>query len=162
MNVNFLGENISLRPTNLSDAKKSAQWMNDSEVIKFLGISGVVTAVSRKIFLSKMLRSKNEKNFSIIEKKTGEYIGNIYIYNIHWKKRNAEVGIFIGEKRAWGKGYGTEAIELIKAYAFEDLNFCKLYLSTYEENVGAIKSYKKAGFIEKRKKENLLFFELIH
>ena len=59
----------------------------------------------------------------------------------------------------WGRGYGTDAIEIIKKYAFDKLGLCKLYLSTYVENIVAIKCYQKAGFKEKEEKDNLLFFE---
>ncbi len=159
MNYLLAGVQVKLRPTKITDAEKSARWLNDLGVKKFLGMTSPVTKESREKFLIKRLRSQNEKNFSIIEIDSGEYVGNVYLYNIDFNKKKAEVGIFIGEKNVWGKGYGTDAIEIIKKYAFDKLGLCKLYLSTYVENIAAIKCYQKAGFKEKEEKDNLLFFE---
>jgi RimJ/RimL family protein N-acetyltransferase len=162
MNYSLLGKRIGLRPTQLSDAEKSAQWLNDPLIKKFIDITKTVTTESRRTFLEQKLQNKNEKNFSLILRNSGDYIGNIYLYNIDWEEKQAEIGIFIGEKDFLGKGYGTDAIELIKKYAFGDLKLSSLNLSTYTENIGAIKCYQKAGFKQTQKKDNLLFFELIN
>ncbi|MBU7025134.1 MAG: GNAT family N-acetyltransferase, partial [Theionarchaea archaeon] len=66
--------------------------------------------------------------------------------------RKAELGIFIGEKKYWGKGYGTEAVRLGLKLAFEALNLNKVYLRAFINNKRAQKCYEKAGF----KKEGIL------
>jgi RimJ/RimL family protein N-acetyltransferase len=162
MNYSWIGTNIRLRPTQIEDAEKSSHWLNDPLIQKFLGISKPITPESRKKFLKMKLENETEKNFSIIVKNTNEYIGNVYLYNIDQQKAQAEVGIFIGEKSQWGQGFATEAIGIIIQYAFHNINLKKVYLSTLEDNVAAIKCYQKAGFQQTQKKDNLLFFELIN
>lgn len=56
------------------------------------------------------------------------------------------VGIGIGDPDYWGKGYGTEAMQLILRYAFMELNLHRVSLNVFEYNERAIKSYLKAGF----------------
>jgi RimJ/RimL family protein N-acetyltransferase len=89
--------------------------------------------------------------FSILiidELSLGKHIGNCGLHNIDWKNRVTEVGIMIGEKEYQGKGYGTEAMELLLKYGFETVNLNRIQLHVYDFNIRAIKSYTKIGFIE--------------
>jgi RimJ/RimL family protein N-acetyltransferase len=58
------------------------------------------------------------------------------------------VGIFIGEKSYWNRGYGEEALRLLMDYAFNLLNLNNLMLNVYAFNSRAINCYKKIGFKE--------------
>ncbi len=60
--------------------------------------------------------------------------------------RNTEVGISIGAKEWWNKGYGSEAMELMVKYGFETLNMHRVWLRVFERNKRAIRSYEKVGF----------------
>lgn len=73
-------------------------------------------------------------------------IGSVYLRDIDREAGTAEYGVFIGEEKALGKGYGTEAAKLMLAYGFEKLGLQKIYLRLLEDNAGARKSYEKAGF----------------
>ncbi len=82
-----------------------------------------------------------------------EYIGTIELYNL--TKNTGTLGIIIGERNYWGKGYGPEAIHAILHYAFELLNLDTVRLNTFADNVRAQSSFKKVGFVEfKRIKNN--------
>ena len=85
----------------------------------------------------------------IIEEKSAQNsvpIGSVYLQNIDYENNNAEYGIFIGEDYARGKGYGTECAKLILTFAFEAMGLHKVYLRVLGDNIGAQKSYTKAGF----------------
>lgn len=75
-----------------------------------------------------------------------EEIGSVYLRDIDREAGTAEYGIFIGEKEAFGHGYGTAAAKLALAYGFETLHLQKIFLRLLEDNEGARKSYEKAGF----------------
>ena len=65
--------------------------------------------------------------------------------------------ITIGEKDAWGQGYGTETAELMLRHAFERLGLHRVSLSVFAFNERAIRSYQKAGFrIEGRLREAII------
>lgn len=55
-------------------------------------------------------------------------------------------GIFIGDKKYWGKGYGTDAMRVLVKFIFEQMNIHKVKLNVYSFNERAIKSYEKCGF----------------
>ena len=57
-----------------------------------------------------------------------------------------ELGIVIGEKEFWGKGYATEAIKLMASYAFDTLNLHKITAGCYVSNEGSKRAFQKAGF----------------
>ena len=52
----------------------------------------------------------------------------------------------LATRRAWGKGYGTEATRLMVAHAFETLNLNRVWLTVYEYNPRGVRAYEKAGF----------------
>ncbi len=73
-------------------------------------------------------------------------IGSAQIDTINWHHRRAEIAIVLGEPAEWGKGYGTEAIQLITRFAFDELNLEKLVGEAIAANVGSIRAMGKAGY----------------
>ena len=96
--------------------------------------------------------------FAIILKEKGLHIGNCGLHKIDYCDSCCEMGIFIGEKKYWDKGYGSETIDLVKNYVFGLLNILRIYLNVYEYNQRAIKVYKNCGFrIKKILRKDHLF-----
>jgi len=83
-----------------------------------------------------------------------ELIGMISCYNIDRHRGTGELGIYLGEKAAWGQGYGTDALIAFLGHLFRNLGFESVYLHTYESNARAQRSYLRAGFemVEKRRR----------
>ena len=81
-----------------------------------------------------------------IETLEGVHIGNIGLHAIDWKDRGAELGIVIGEKAYWGRGYGTGATRALLRVAFEEMNLHRVYLRVDADNVRGIHCYEKCGF----------------
>jgi len=77
-----------------------------------------------------------------------ELIGNIGFVNLDLINKVGELGIFIGNKDYWGKGYGMEAIQLLLDFGFNMLNLHNVYLRVFSFNKPAINCYKKIGFKE--------------
>ncbi len=75
------------------------------------------------------------------------HIGFIGLFDFAWNHGEAMVGIGIGERPFWGKGYGTDAMQVILRYAFTELNLWRVSLDVFEYNPRAIRSYEKAGFV---------------
>ena len=143
------GKNIYLREVRITDADENYyNWMNDNEVTKYLE-SRFYPQSKEKI--EEYIRSINDNpNYvflAIIEKKSNTHIGNIKLGRINWFHRLADVGLIIGEKTAWGKGYATEAIKLVTEYAFRKLNLHKLAAGCCKENIASEKAFKKNGYI---------------
>lgn len=100
----------------------------------------------------------NAQIFAIVDADNDKLIGNCSIFRINERNRKAEVGIFIGDKNYWSKGYGTEALSLLIDYAFNVLNLNNIMLEVFGYNKRAINSYKKVGFKEiGRRREAIIF-----
>ncbi len=78
----------------------------------------------------------------------GEYIGRCGLYNIDRTARHAELGIGIGPREYWGRGYGREAVALLLDYAFRLRNLRRVWLEVHGENERGIRAYKACGFAE--------------
>ena len=84
--------------------------------------------------------------YSIIDIGTDELIGNCGFINIDHLNQTAEVGIFIGNKNYWNRGYGTEALSLLMDYGFKALKFHNIGLRVFSFNERAKRAYEKIGF----------------
>ena len=94
------------------------------------------------------VKSKLEENalcFSMIEKDTGDFIGNIEKMEIN--NNIGELGISITAAKQ-DKHYGTESIKALLKYAYEELNLDGMELNVYATNPKAIHCYEKVGFIK--------------
>jgi RimJ/RimL family protein N-acetyltransferase len=69
------------------------------------------------------------------------------------------VGIGIGEREFWSKGYGTDAMKVIQRFAFQELNVRRVALVTFGYNPRAVRSYEKAGFVHEGRAREYLWRE---
>jgi RimJ/RimL family protein N-acetyltransferase len=143
------GYGLLLREVRPEDAgKRYYNWMNDEDITGYTESRFYPYSLDQiKQYVQKMDGSRDAVFLAIIEKESGKHIGNIKIGNINWIHRVADVGIIIGEKQCWGKGYATGAIRLVCDYALNKLNLHKLWAGCYENNIGSIKAFTKAGFV---------------
>ena len=144
------GTKTYLRPLEMDDVSKSyVGWLNDPEVNGFLESRFLKqTKTTVKKYVSAIKKDKNYLFLAIVIKDGGKHIGNIKLGPINKVHGFAEIGILIGDKSSWGKGYATEAIKLLVNHAFKNLGLRKLTAGCYETNVGSIKAFQKAGFLE--------------
>ncbi len=145
-NPYLVGAHVYLRPVETDEAPRIAPWFNDPEVTRFMRRFRPMSIAEEVDFLQKMRSSDTELALAIALRETDDLIGIIGLNNIDARNRHAALGIGIGEKQFWGKGYGTEATGLVIRYAFQTLNLNRLWLHVYEFNTRAIRVYEKLGF----------------
>ncbi len=85
-------------------------------------------------------------NFAI--ETDGQMIGVCSLFNRDDTAQTAELGITIGDKAYWGRGYGREAVELLVNYGFQMLNLRRIWLKVHGRNERAIRAYAAVGFVE--------------
>lgn len=78
----------------------------------------------------------------------GVFIGTCGLFNVSELGHTCELGIGIGDKAYWGKGYGREAVALLVEYAFRYRNWRKVWLGVWGNNERAIRAYRACGFVE--------------
>ena len=152
----MIGKKCYLSPIDENDAEKFTEWLNDLEMTQYLSAMypRIINVQNEKGFLEKLAK---EHNYSIIDLKSNELLGNCGFTNIDHINQTSEVGIFIGKKDYWNKGYGTEALSLLMDYGFKALNLHNIFLRVVSFNERGIHAYKKIGFKEMgRKRESVL------
>jgi RimJ/RimL family protein N-acetyltransferase len=145
------GERVRLRATERDDVKKFYVWVNDPDVTKYLSLYLPMSTVDEENWFDAMTRRDQSEKTLVIEMRDGEnwkVIGNCGVFGIDPVNRFGELGIMLGEKDEWNKGYGTETMILLLRHCFDTLNLNRTYLQVYADNARAIRSYEKAGFVE--------------
>jgi RimJ/RimL family protein N-acetyltransferase len=147
----FMGKLVRL--TALEPEKASelfSKWNRDSEYARMLDSDAARLWSAKKVkeWIEKELDEEDFFFFGIHSIADDRLIGFIDIYKPDWKNGDGMVGIGIGEREYWGKGYGTEAMRLFLQYAFLELNLRRVSLTFFEYNSRGYRSYLKAGFKE--------------
>lgn len=154
----LMGRKLYLRPLLASDlTERYLSWLNDAEVTRYVEAGSFpVTKGDLEEYCQNMKHSRTNLVFAIVDRKKGVHIGNIKLGGINWIHRFGDLGILIGDKKYWSKGYGEEACRLLLEYAFGRLNLNKIILGSYATHIAALKTYSKVGFkIEGRMKKML-------
>lgn len=130
--------------------KHFADWNRDSEFKRLLDTDAprLHSAKTVKAWLEKELEKTGNTMywFTIRAAADNQLLGDINLDVVGWNARDAYAGLGIGPRDFWGKGYGTEAMNLILQYAFTEVNLRRVTLTVFEYNLRAIRSYEKAGF----------------
>jgi RimJ/RimL family protein N-acetyltransferase len=146
------GELVRLSAVDHEELGKAyAAWNQDSELTRFLDARMVSMRSAKTIssFFEKELGdvSPAQHYFTIRSLEDNRLLGDINLDVINnWGSRDAFVGLGIGDRGDWGKGYGTDAMKIILRFAFTEVNLRRVTLTVFEYNPRAIRSYEKTGF----------------
>ncbi|MDP9222942.1 MAG: GNAT family N-acetyltransferase, partial [Actinomycetota bacterium] len=143
------GEKVTLRALEEEDLPALAAWANDLE-IEVLGGGDPPTpkSVARVRVEHERRQAESPADVSFAIEADGKLIGMISLFRVDTTARTSELGIVIGERAYWGKGYGRDAIRTVVDYAFRHRNFQRVWLTVTENNGRAVNAYKRCGFIE--------------
>jgi RimJ/RimL family protein N-acetyltransferase len=145
--VKFLvGEKVYLRPIEKEDLKYVCKWVNDPEIRGKMGETLPMNMTRANEWFEKAVKDKDRVWFIIVAKETGQVIGEGGFLRIYHPWRSSDISIILGEKSAWGKGYGSEAMALMLDYGFGHLNLHRISLGVFAFNETAIRFYERAGF----------------
>lgn len=136
---------MTLRPPDPADAQRFVTWLADEEATHYLDGTNVTTSLEQEQEWYRTMSQSSTDVYWIIEAE-GRPIGRTGIRQIDWRNRHGHTSTFIGDRSAWDKGYGTEAMELRTLYAFTHLNLHKLTTSTYMDNERSKRALTKAGY----------------
>ena len=155
------GELVRLGALDADELSKAfTRWGRDSEYSRLLS-SNAPRLQSQKA-VQKWLEHEIEEQtvnqywFSIRALADDKLLGDIDLFVYNWIGRDAFVGLGIGEREFWGKGYGTDVMRVILRYAFTEVNLNRVTLNVFEYNPRAIRSYEKAGFSHEGRERKFL------
>jgi RimJ/RimL family protein N-acetyltransferase len=143
-----VGSKIKLREKKLSDARKDYQWQTTPELVRLDATPPLKISFSQYLLdYTSFLRHLNPiRRAFAIETFYGKHIGNCVYYNINEAKEEAELGIMIGDRDYWNKGYGTDVVNTLINHVFRETNLERIYLKTLDWNQRAQKCFQNCGF----------------
>lgn len=150
---------IALRELQRGDlAGRWYTWLNDAAVTRWQN-KGILpnTREKQTAYFEAVSNSSSDVVLAIIHRKSGTHIGNVGLHRIDWVHRSAEIGIMVGEKKFWGKGYGRQAWQLMTEYAFKKLNLHRLFAWILEENLPSLKAAEASGFRKEGRIRDVLY-----
>jgi RimJ/RimL family protein N-acetyltransferase len=147
----FRGDLVRLGGDNPATiAEAFTRWNRDSEYLRLLDDepAQLHSVKGNQEWLEKEFETGDKLKFffTIHTLDDDRMIGFTGLWIEDWNHRHAWVGIGLGEREYWGRGYGTDAMRLTVRYAFDELDLQRVSLSVFEYNPRAIRSYEKAGF----------------
>ena len=107
-------------------------WQTDPELVKLDAAPLLTITFPQYIafYLSELRHPSQKRQAFAIETLEGEHIGNCSYYDINEKKGEAQLGIMIGNREYWNKGYGTETVTTLLSHIFNNTDFKRVYLKT--------------------------------
>lgn len=147
----IVGQKVRLRAIERADLARFVVWLNDAEVRRGISQSFPVSQVLEERWFDSMLElAREEQPFAVDVRRGRRWIhaGSCGLFRFDRQARSAELGIMLGEKTLWGRGYGTDTMRILVRHGFDTLNLNRIYLRVYESNLRAMRVYDRLGFRE--------------
>jgi len=158
-NAYLIGEKVYLRPLEESDVPGFYGFLADPDVRRTLVIRATVVTESSSREYVRGAAARRDQLFAIVTRDDDVHIGNAGIHDIDAVNQRAELGLVIGRKEVWGRGYGTEAARLVCRHGFATLNLHRISLSCYAINERGLALYRRVGFREEGRRREHVFIE---
>lgn len=155
----LIGEKVDLRAVEPADFELLWQWLNNPEVMRYWGRPGNTESMPEVARREQEQASRGNSRKYIVQTKDGRPIGQIDYYDLDWQARSAWVSIMIGDQNHWGGGYGSDAMRTLLRYLFRELALHRVTLTAHENNVRAIRSYEKNGFVREGVLRDWMYFD---
>jgi len=135
---------VYLRQAMEADVPALTQWVGDMEVMKHVTMR-TFTLEEEYTWFRAMKDNVDERVFLICLSESDQLIGSCGIHNVR-NPTTVGIGLFIGDRTQWGKGYGTEAVQLLLDHIRKECCVPRVWLRVDTVNQPAIRCYEKCGF----------------
>lgn len=142
----LIGKKVYLRPFGKGDLLYIQKWSKDTEIRKLTGEVAPINRAEAEKFYKELRADKNRVWFVIVLKRGNQVIGEAGLLRIFRPWRCMDMSIIIGEKDAWGKGYGTDVGRLLLDYAFKRLGLHRVSVGVVSFNARALRFWEGLGF----------------
>lgn len=156
--MTYVGDLVTLRRQDAADAAHHHRWFNDPDVRRRLGprypmsLAQVTKRVTQEATFA-------DTRFGVVANDTGTLVGYTALRGATPENRDAELDLVIGERAAWGRGYGTEATRLTCRFGFDRMGLHRVHLWVVADHAAAIRVYERVGFVREAVARDRMFRE---
>lgn len=131
-----------------------SKWTHDADFMRLMELkpirplSAEMVKKSYEAIEKEMDEDKNLFYFAIQTRENNQFIGKALIEMIDWTNSNGFLRLGIGETQQRRKGYGSQALQMLLRFAFNELNLYRVTAVVPAYNEGAIRLFQKFGFVE--------------
>ena len=144
--VHLRGERVQLVPQDKEmHLENYVQWLNDGDVTRWMLMNTPLSRADEAAWFDR-LPARTDSIVWAVHDETGKHIGTTGLHALDWKGRSGISGICIGDKSAWGKGYGSEVMQVRTRYAFEELGLWRIESECFVANKGSAGCLENAGY----------------
>lgn len=145
--MNIYGERVLLRAIEKEDNALLLRLINDPDTERMLGGSSFpVSSRAQEIWTEQQKSAVNTLRCIITLREQPEIgLGTVILSNIDQKNGTAQIHLKLDEA-ARGKGYGTDAVNALTAYAFDELRLQCLFADIVAYNLASEALFKKCGY----------------
>ena len=149
------GSKVIIREKSSVDAWNDYAWETDPELSQLDAVSPITITFSRYLadYDYELSHCPPTSRQFAIDTLDGQHIGNCSYYNISETRGEAELGIMIGNRNYWNKGYGSDIVTTLVNYIFRQTNLNRIHLKTLASNSRAQKCFQKCGFTPYRHRD---------
>lgn len=134
---------MEIRRLSLEDLTLRVKWMNDKRIYSYMHYKTPITLNDTINWFNNISQSFNRVDFAITDNNNVISMGGLT--NIDEAVKKAELYIFV-DPELKGKGIGSNSVNLICHYGFNQVRLNKIYLLVDEQNITARKIYEKNNF----------------
>jgi RimJ/RimL family protein N-acetyltransferase/glycosyltransferase involved in cell wall biosynthesis len=164
--VILAGEKVALVSMTEADQPSFQRWLSENADLRSLIDDSRVPSMDDQMRWFARVQQPDRRFFSLVTVPDGVLVGNAGFVDIDPKVSQATLRITIGNPAFLGKGLGSEAVMLLVRYAFSIAAWKRLTLKVLRDNVRAVRTYEKAGFIpsgvQEESGKSILSMELVH
>jgi len=144
--VRIKSNRLLLRSLEWSDSEQILGWINNEEIARnFQFFTGKIAPEDEIRYIFRMNDSSSDLLLGV-ETQEGELVGTCGLHEIDFNNDTARLGIIIGKKMHWNKGYAREAVSTLIDWAFSKMNLHKIYLNVFVTNQKSVHLYENIGF----------------
>lgn len=116
-------------------------------------------ATFRLAYVFKGIKNKTHYVYSIIEKSSNSFIGEVSLHLTDKARSQAQLAYWLGEA-FWNKNYTTEAAKTIIDFGFNHLNLKLIYASCSLDNLASERVMQKLGMLKKSSYAKEHFYQI--
>jgi RimJ/RimL family protein N-acetyltransferase len=140
------GKVARLRPLRVEEAEQMIAWFEDVEVTRTILRRFPPSLNDEKEWIEKLATSPNDIIWAI--EYEGRLVGTTGVHGIDWPNQHGTTGTLIGDRSAWGKGLGSEVMQLRARFVFTETTLQKLNSGYLDGNTASARAQAHCGYVE--------------